>query len=301
MKKIIFKNMQSPGDIMMLQLAVRELHKCYPNEFETDIVSPYPEITYKNPLLTKLIENGMKDPDAVILDVNYNYELAENKKGSGSHFSDGFITDINQKLGLNITKDHIYPSIYLDNEEMNDGIRDKYDLPDRYWIFNAGIKNDIPLKSWVVHYWQEVIYYAQSIGITLVQVGSNHHIHPDFDDKVISLIGKTEDLREFLKVCYNAEGSIGPVSMHMHIMAAFNKPCIVIAGGRETPTWEQYPIHQFLHTVGMLNCCKMGGCWKSQRNECSNIDDHTNYPLCMSLIHPNSVIRLLRNYTIYRN
>lgn len=300
MKKVIFKNMQAPGDIMMLQLAVRELFKYYPDKFQIDIVSPYPEITYGNPLLTKLINNGMKDPDAEIIDVDYLFE--KNKCDfTGRHFSDGFISNINYMLGINIVKEDIYPPIYLTEEEKNEDIRKKYNLPEKYWLFNAGIKIDIPLKSWIIDYWKEVIYYSQGMNINLVQIGSHNDIHPDFDNKIISLIGKTEDLREFLKVCYNAEGSIGPVSMHMHIMAAFKKPCIVIAGGRETPTWEQYPIHQFFHTVGTLNCCKYNGCWKSQRHECVNINNYTNYPECMTLIYPSQVIRALKNYIMYRN
>jgi len=292
MKKIIFKNMQSPGDILMLQLAVRELHKSYPNVFETDIISPYPEITYGNPFLTRLIPNGMKDPDADIVEVGYTYELKRGKF-SGSHFSDGFITDINHKLGLNINKKDMYPSIYLKNNEEND-IKKKYDLPDKFWIFNAGIKIDIPLKSWILDYWIDL--FDMTRGINLIQVGSNKHVHPDFGKDITSLIGKTECLREFIKVCYHAEGYIGPISMGMHIMAAFNKPAIIIAGGRECPTWEFYPTHQFLHTVGILNCCKRTGCYKSQRDECENIDTRFNYPKCMTMIYPAAVLNKLALY-----
>lgn len=294
MKKIIFKSMMAPGDVLMLQLAVRELHKCYPNLFETDIVSPYPEITYNNPLLTKLITNGMKDADAEIIDVGYDTEFKQSKF-SGRHFSDGYITDINEKLGLDIRKANMYPSIYLKPEEMNkDEIREKYGLPTRFWIFNAGIKSDIPLKSWRLENWKEVIRWL-SEKTYLVQVGSHAHIHPEFEG-VHSLVGKTEDLREFLKLCYAAEGSIGPISMHMHIMAAFHKPCVVIAGGRETPSWEMYPTHQFFHTVGMLECCKDGGCLKKNRDECVYMVGLQKYPLCMSLIEYKDIYKAVRSY-----
>lgn len=296
MKRIIFKSMMAPGDILMLQLAVRELHKCYPNQFETDIVSPYPEITYGNPFLTKLIINGMKDEYAEIIDVGYGTEFIQSKF-SGRHFSDGYITDINQQLGLDIRKSNMYPSIYLKPEEMNkQEIREKYNLPNRFWIFNAGIKSDIPLKSWKIDNWKNLIIMLND-KTALVQVGSHAHIHPEFEDEhVRSLVGKTEDLREFIKVCYAAEGSIGPISMHMHVMAAFNKPCVVIAGGRETPSWEMYPNHQFLHTVGMLECCKDGGCYKKNRNECTYMVGVQKYPLCMSLIEYSDVYKAVRNY-----
>ena len=33
-----------------------------------------------------------------------------------------------------------------------------------------------------------------------------------------------------------------------------NRPCVVIAGGREPPHFTAYPHHQFIHTVGALRC-----------------------------------------------
>jgi hypothetical protein len=58
----------------------------------------------------------------------------------------------------------------------------------------------------------------------------------------------------------------------MHLAAAVevppgmpkNRPCVVVAGGREPPHWEAYPHHQFLHRAGSLLCCDDGGCWKSR-------------------------------------
>lgn len=290
MRNIIFKSMKAPGDILMLLLAVRELHESYPNQFKTDIISPYPEITYNAPFLTKLIENGMKDPDAVIMDVDYEYELSISGE-SGKHFADGYITDINNKLNLNIKKKSVYPSVYLSIEEVMKDVDEKYNIPDEFWMFNAGIKQDIPLKSWVMDYWIELIEEFNHAGINLIQVGSSKDIHPDFGDKVISLVGKTENLRDFMILASNANGSIGPISLHMHLMACFKMPCIVIAGGRETPSWEFYSNQQFLHTIGSLKCCDMGGCRKSQRHECININKFTNYPECMSLIKPIDVWR----------
>ena len=43
-----------------------------------------------------------------------------------------------------------------------------------------------------------------------------------------------------------------------------NRPCVVVANGREPPYWEAYPHHQFVHTVGSLLCCDNGGCWKAR-------------------------------------
>jgi ADP-heptose:LPS heptosyltransferase len=294
MRKIIFRHMVAPGDVLMMLLAVRELHNTYPNQFITDIVSPYPEITYNAPFLTKLIENGMKDPDAEIIDVDYNYELSRSSE-SGKHFSDGYITNINHKLGLSIKKKSMYPLVYLTDEEKNIDVFKKYNLPEKFWLINAGIKSDIPLKSWRIDHWEKLIYKLKD-EIFLVQVGSNKDIHPDFDNKVTSLVGKTENLRDFIILTSKSQGSIGPISLHMHLMACFKKSCIVIAGGRETPTWEMYPIHQVFHTVGMLDCCRYGGCRKSQRQHCYYMVGKQKYPLCMSMITVNQVYKSILGY-----
>ena len=58
--KLIFQNAQSPGDIVMLTAAVRDLHCCYPGQFQTDVRTSCPALWLENPHLTPLDEN---DPE----------------------------------------------------------------------------------------------------------------------------------------------------------------------------------------------------------------------------------------------
>jgi ADP-heptose:LPS heptosyltransferase len=304
-ENLVFKSLKAPGDILMLQLAIRELHLNYPDKFKTDIISGYPEITYNNPYLTKLISNGFVVPESNVIDIGYDYEL-NNCSSTGHHFSDGYISDINYKLGLKVIKGSIYPEVYLTDEEKDkEIILKKYNLPEKFWIINAGIKIDMPLKSWLLDYWKSVIGRLVFNGVTVVQVGSNADIHPRFEEfeningnRFINLVGKTECLREFIKVYNCCIGSIGPISLHMHLAAAFKKPCIIIAGGREEPTWEQYPNHVFFSTVGLLNCCKERACRFKQRNQCLNMIDYNGavYPKCMFMIEPNYIVNSVLNY-----
>jgi hypothetical protein len=37
MRKLILRSSQSPGDILMLTAAVRDLHAAYPGQFQTDV------------------------------------------------------------------------------------------------------------------------------------------------------------------------------------------------------------------------------------------------------------------------
>jgi hypothetical protein len=85
----------------------------------------------------------------------------------------------------------------------------------------------------------------------------------------------------------------------------------VVAGGRESPHWEAYPQHQFLHTVGALPCCDQGGCWKSRcqlvgdgdekdrKNLCEmpvQVTPELRIPRCMEMLTPQDVIRRIDVY-----
>jgi hypothetical protein len=53
-KKLILRNQQAPGDILMLTAVVRDLHLSYPLKFLTDVDTPFPHLWENNPFLTKL-------------------------------------------------------------------------------------------------------------------------------------------------------------------------------------------------------------------------------------------------------
>jgi ADP-heptose:LPS heptosyltransferase len=160
--------------------------------------------------------------------------------------------------------------------------------------------------------YQEVIDHFRG-AIQFVQVGEAEHYHPALDG-VIDLRGKT-DLRQLVRLVYHSQGVLSPVSLLMHLGAAVevkggfpkNRPCVVVARGREPPHWEAYPHHQFIHTVGALACCDNGGCWKSRTialgdgdekdlpdNLC--VDVLAGLPRCMNMITSAEVIRRIALY-----
>ena len=154
-------------------------------------------------------------------------------------------------------------------------------LAGRYWALVAGGKRDATVKFWTREGWQAVADGLGAMGLDAVQVGgaSGDHHHYALE-RTTNLVGKTESLRDLFSLIYGAEGVVCGITGPMHVAAALEKPCVVLAGGRESPVWEWYgpgphfgpqcePIripHRYLHTIGRpeFPCCAAKGCWKSR-------------------------------------
>jgi ADP-heptose:LPS heptosyltransferase len=308
-KRTIFKNFQSPGDIVMLTAAVRDLHKCYPGKYLTDVRTSCPALWENNPYITQLDDN---DPKAITLQCNY--PLVHRSNNVPMHFIFGFIEYLNEKLKLQIHPTEFKGDIYVSDEEkrqpsqVHDIVGE--DVP--FWIIVAGGKNDFTIKWWDHERFQKVVdHFAGKI--LFVQVGENGHQHRPLRG-VIDLRGKT-DGRQFVCLMYHAQGVLTPVTFAMHLATAVevrpgrisNRPCVVVAGGREPSQWEAYPHHQYIHMNGTLSCCANGGCWKSRtiplgdgdskdnpENLCVDVVDHL--PRCMDMITAEEVIRRIKLY-----
>jgi hypothetical protein len=181
-----------------------------------------------------------------------------------------------------------------------------------FWLMVSGGKRDYTIKWWDRRRYQQVVDHFRG-RIEFVQVGESGHYHPALDG-VVDLRGQT-DLRQLVRLVYHAQGVLTPVSLLMHLAAAVetrpglpaNRPCVVLAGGREPPHWEAYPSHQFIHTVGALKCCDLGGCWKSRTQPLGDADEKDRpdqlcidvvrgLPRCMDLIEADEVIRRIELY-----
>ena len=315
-RKVILKNFQSPGDILMLSAAVRDLKLSHP-EIIVDVRTPCPEIWENNPYLTPLKEN---DKDVEVFDVGY--PIINDSNEGPWHFVHGFRLDIEDKLKLQIKATKFRGDIFLTNDEKNwiSMIHEHFTGEDTpYWLICDGGKNDYTAKHWIPEYAQEVVDYFKD-KIQFVQFGAegpNHH-HPVLNG-VINLIGKT-DLRQFIRLAYNSDGVVCPVTLALHLAAALpqkqgkprNKPCVVTAGGREPCTFTKYTHHQYLDANGLLPCCDNGGCWKSRTDKLNDGDSKDN-ELCLDtvvfnnrkvqrcmydFVTPKDVIRAIEKYYV---
>ncbi len=304
MRKLLLRQFQSPGDIVMLTAAVRDLHATYPGEFATDVETSCPDLWEHNPYIQPL---DRADPELEIVDCQYPLIHQSNQKPF--HFIHGFIRFLNEKLGLRIEPGAFRGDIHLSHEEAvgRGAIAEMLGRKVHHWLVNAGGKNDFTIKWWSHERYQRVID-AFAGRILFVQVGAADHHHPPLKG-VIDMRGRTT-IRQLVGLVYRAQGVLTPVSLPMHLAAAVptvggaavRRACVVVAGGREPPHWEAYPTHQFIHTVGSLECCRTGGCWRARTLPLGDGDekDHPNQlcldvvgdmPRCMEMIRSEDVIR----------
>lgn len=281
-RKLVLTNRQSPGDILMLTAAVRDLHLAHPGRFQTDVRTPCPALWEHNPYLTPLGDCGCE-----VETLECHYPLIHHSNQLPYHMIHGFRLYLEERLGVTIPPTAFRGDIHLSAQEKGwmSQVEETEGLGARFWIIVSGGKNDFTAKWWDPDRAQSVVDHFRG-RIRFVQCGEASHHHPRLRH-VIDLVGKT-DLRQLVRLMWHADGVVCPVTMFMHLAAAVetrpgrpkNRPCVVTAGGREPSQWEAYPHHQFLHTLGALPCCDHGGCWKS-RVEPLGDGDEKDRSLCL--------------------
>lgn len=312
MRRLILRSFQSPGDVLMLTAAVRDLHVAHPGKFQTDVRTSADEIWLNNPHLTPLKEN---QSDVEVLEMHY--PLIHQCNQRAFHFIHGYPQYLEDRLNLRIPVTHFRGDVHLTADEKRAPIPGlEQGVPERFWIMVAGGKHDFTAKWWNPACYQQVVDHFRG-RIQFVQCGEAGHWHPPLEG-VVNLIGKTP-LRDFVRLMHHADGVVCPVTFAMHLAAAVetkperpkHRACVVIAGGREPPQWEAYPHHQFISTNGALPCCGDGGCWKSRcqtvgdgdakdrQNLCEQpvqVSPELRIPKCLDMIRAEDVIRRIELY-----
>jgi ADP-heptose:LPS heptosyltransferase len=309
MLKLILKNHFSPGDVVMLTAAVRDLHLNYPGRFLTDVRTACPDIWDHNPYITKIRDD---DPEAKV--VNCDCKLINQSNRAPVHYVQAFVDSLNRALRLNIQSKAFKGDIHLSSREKSwhSQVHEVTggDIP--YWIIVSGGKFDATTKWWDPKRFQEVVDHFAG-RIQFVQVGEWGHWHPRLEG-VIDLRGQTT-LRELIRLVYHAQGVLCGVTGLMHLAAAIeSKPgypphraCVVIAGAREPVNWEAYPHHQYIHRNGALSCSLSGGCWKDRVHPLGDGDprDKSGHlclqpvgklPRCQAMIAPHEVIGRIETF-----
>jgi ADP-heptose:LPS heptosyltransferase len=310
-QRLILKCSLSPGDIVVMTAAVRDLQLAYPGRFLVDVRTTAQEIWENNPYLTPL-----DDDDPVARTIELHCPLIHESNQRPYHFIHAFAMYLERQLGLSIPLTRFKGDIRIsDLEKSWISQVEETRFRGAFWIIMAGGKYDFTAKWWNPAYAQAVVDHFQG-RILFVQCGESSHWHPRLHG-VLDLVGKT-DLRQFIRLMYHADGVLCPVTFAMHLAAAveckpgkpLNRACVVVAGGREPSHWEAYTHHQYIGTNGALPCCDAGGCWRSRCQPVGDGDEKDSnlcerpvqvapdlrIPQCMAMITAADVIRRIEIY-----
>lgn len=298
------------GDVLCLSSAVHDLLLENPDA-KISVNTPFVEVFRFYRLSGICKESGQ-----VTITWDHYRQAVEQAKESPQHVTEFFHDVLANLTGLPCSKRTLRPVIHsAANERVNPFAENKY------WVVFAGGKSDIPLKLWYGPYFQQVADYLHSCGRLVVQTGrsKDRHYHLRQSIKIFDDNYKPSNIRRLFQIIKYAEGVICPITSGMHIAAAFDKPCVVIGGGREDPWWEAYNSdygafgghysgvpHKYLNTVGTdMPCCRLSGCWNRQFQNietegCDNFAKTVEFPgqiaHCMLAIDPSSVIAAIDSY-----
>lgn len=313
-RNLILKTNQAPGDAVAMTAAVYSLHRAHPGKYVTAVESYWPGVFDYNPDVVwhRVPEDGVGTPDGWSV-VEMHYPAIHQSNERAIHFMQGWCEFLGLALGVTVPLMTNRPRIYF--SEPPPPVED-------FWIICSGGKRDFTTKLWGHDNYQALVRLLGG-AVDFVQVGgsrmpvtwstetrgSQEDSHPALDGTVANMVGMTT-LRELFDLVRRSRGVVCGVSLLMHVAAALEKPCVVVAGGREPVAWNAYPTQQYVHTVGALPCRdtrgRAGACWRYRtvplgdglgildRDTCERPVDGT--PECMRMITPQEVADLVLRY-----
>jgi len=287
----------------MLTSAVRDLHLRHPEEFVTDVRTPYPELWANSPYIRQL---SQQEED--VETVECHNLLWASRSQLAFHAIHSFTNFFNEYFDRHTKPVWFKPELNLTDQEKEwvSQVHESTGEDSPFWIIATGDEKDNPLNLWPKERFQQVVDHFKD-EVFFVQTGA-HRKGPALEG-VMDLRGKT-DMRQLVRLVYHAQGVVSPPSLLMHLAAGVevkeamtaNRPCVVLAGGSDPSHWHAYTNHQYIHPLGALKCCDQGGCGKTtlgggdaeDENACLNRVE--NGPRCMDIIKTTEVIRAIEMY-----
>lgn len=304
----------APGDIVCLTSLPRDIMRAHPDRYEIHVATHCPALWANNPYVKSYQQTPLSGIRAIELDYTAPMLYMDQVK---KHFITAFHRNFEDLEYVTVPCTEPKGDLHLSDEEKTQKLVDG-----RYWVLFAGGKFDMPAKVWSAARWQQVVDQLTAQGIQVVQSGAigDGFTNPKLEN-VIDRVG-VDGLRATLQLIYHAEGVLTPISFPMHVAAALDKPCVVVAGGREHVWWESYNNfsdqqtfgaqasqvkvpHRFLHTIDKLPCCLGKGCWKSKvqaedgKSVCQQpVDDGHGQliPGCLNMITVEQVVEAVLSY-----
>ena len=290
-KSVEFDSRLALGDAMMMTAGIRDFHAAFP-EVKIKVKSVAMHVWDNNPHIDQSI-----NPEKIVKCGTAWLTNASNRLNH--HMANAYRFSIQNETGLIFDQGPITPDIWLSEEEYNAAPM----IPGPYWLIVKGGEPGWPLKMYPIEGWQAVVDALPQI--KFVELGTSEHVRAHGKLKnnkgnLVELVGKTQDpntgIRDLFKIFLHAQGSVGLVSMHMHLSAAFGNPCVVVAGAREPAWFTQYYGHIYLHTNGLLPCAERRACWHCTTPTCKNLVSDSITPKCVDLIKPQDIVNSILKY-----
>ena len=153
MKRLILRSFQSPGDVVMLTAAMRDLHAAAPGQFLTDVRTSADALFENNPHITRLQEGN-----SGVESLDMHYPLVHQSNQRPYHFLHGYAQYLEERLGLRIPLTRFAGDIHLSPDERNSpppGAELGINGP--FFILIAGGKYDFTAKWWNPAWYQQVV------------------------------------------------------------------------------------------------------------------------------------------------
>lgn len=253
----------APGDAVVLSAAVESLHRAHPGRYLTAVATTAPPLWEHHPRVVP--PDRLARITARPRVVRGDYPAINRSDDRAVHFMQACCESLQDQLGVPVPLLVNRPHLHLSDEErgwMNQ-VHEVTGDPSAYWVVNAGHKNDFTAKWWGDWNYQAVVDAVRG-RVRFVQIGelSPGHTHPPLRG-VVDLRGRT-DTRQLMRLVYHSQGGLGPSTLLQHLCAAFEKPYVLMAGGREPVVWQAYPKQTLFSAVGKLDCCRDRACWRSR-------------------------------------
>ena len=306
---------------------VRDLFRAHPGRFRIGISCPVPEPWQNNPFITHAsyprIPAGFAG--AKIINLNWGIHGIEERR---MHFMEALSRGVCEGIGIEpVPMTEPNGDLYFSAAERQRPVAPIVGTDRPYVLLAASFKTDCRTKSWPGEYWQAVVDGIKD-RVDVVQIGHHNTINPTDKDWLtdkggrhhawklsgtIDRIGQT-GIRELMLAVRSARCVIGQITFVNHLAGAIRRedgsriPHIIIAGGREGQFVTQGFGARVLHTIGSMDCCWAGGCWKShldgpvpnQRSDSPQCLHPVNlngsrFAGCMMRISPELVIETVRS------
>jgi hypothetical protein len=163
--RLLIRNRQAPGDVLVLTAAVRDLHAAHP-DFRISVDTAWPALWENNPLVEDYDPSSAYDRV-----IEAHYPLVHHSNSRPYHFLHGFIQDLERQLDIAIPAGPFRGDVYLSDEEKrlpSPAAEAGHSGP--YWVVVAGGKYDFTAKWWSPAAYQAVIDHFEG-RIHFVQCG----------------------------------------------------------------------------------------------------------------------------------